>query len=167
MNYFVALLAVVSLGCGGPRPEPRARASAPSEPAQQSPLPSVPAEVLAPSQPNAERVSLARVLANPDALQGKAVQLGGFAHIEFEGNCLCLHRDDVQYRILTNCVWLDVRLLPETEAVSDQYVAVVGVVDAKGRGHMGMYQATITQVSQLAVLPTRAQLAGEPGAGKP
>jgi hypothetical protein len=106
-------------------------------------------------------------LATPDLLHGKAVKLGGFAHIEFEGNCLCLHRDDVQYLIRTNCVWLDVPLVPETEAISDHYVAVVGVVDAKRRGHMGMYQATITQVSQLAALPTRAQLAGEPGAEKP
>jgi hypothetical protein len=158
MNYLVALIAVLSMSCGGSASTPQGKPSA-SGVSEQVALPSVPAELLASPQPDAERVSLARVLATPEALHGKPVKLGGFAHVEFEGSYLCLHRDDVQYRIVTNCIWLDVPLRPETEAVNDQYVAVVGVIDAKSRGHMGMFQAAVTEVSQLAVLPTRAQLA--------
>jgi hypothetical protein len=112
-------------------------------------------------------VSLARVLANPSALHGKAIKVGGFAHFAFEGDSLCLHRDDVEYLVVTNCVWLDVPTSPAIRSLNDRYVGVEGVVDAEARGHMGMYQATITQVSQLTALPSRAELEGDQKSVKP
>jgi hypothetical protein len=59
---------------------------------------------------------------------------------------------------VTNCVWLDVPQRPEVQALNDRYVGVVGVVDAHSRGHMGMYQASTTEVSQLAAQPRRDEL---------
>jgi hypothetical protein len=126
----------------------------------------VPEALLAPPQADSQRVSLARILADPERLHGKAVRVGGFAHFAFEGNSLCLHRDDVEYLVVTNCVWLDVRLAPEVEALSDRYVAVVGVVDAHNRGHMGMYQAALTDISGLGAQPRRDELESSQASGK-
>jgi hypothetical protein len=127
--------------------------------ADTSPPLNIPAELLASPHPDAERVSLARVLADPSALHGKAVRVGGFAHFAFEGDSLCLHRDDVEYLIVTNCVWLDVPMRPEIRALSDRYVVVEGVIDAKGRGHNvpGDNHAS----GRVGALPTRTELEAE------
>lgn len=48
-------------------------------------------------------------------------------HLGFEANYLCLHRDDVAYRLIANCVWIEVPDREDTRAFSDRYVVVQGV----------------------------------------
>lgn len=107
--------------------------------------------------PNSERVSLVRILANPEAMDGQAVSVGGYMHLEFEGDQLCLHRDDVEQMIVTNCVWLSLPRRDEALSLNDRYVGVQGVVNAKSRGHMGLFQATIQGVTSLGAV-SRADL---------
>ena len=114
--------------------------------------------------PNSERVSLVRILANPEAMDGHTVSVGGYMHLEFEGDQLCLHRDDVEQMIVTNCVWLSLPRRNEGLPLNDRYVGVQGVVSAKSRGHMGLFQATIQGVTSLEAVSREdleQQLKGE------
>ena len=114
--------------------------------------PKVPPDVrLAAADPDEERMSLVRVLATPQAIDGRSVFVVGYLHLEFEGRILCLHKDDVEHRLFENCIWVDVPKTPEVEALSDHYVGVGGKVNARARGHMGMYQATIQDVRRVGV----------------
>ena len=146
--------AVLLLACG---PSQQAR-RVPSSTLPLVPSPLYPSPVVLASPLYGERVSLVRVLADPKAWHGRAVRVGGYMHLEFEGNQLCLHREDVEFLVLTNCVWLSVPNTPEVMAINDRYVAVEGVVDANSRGHMGMFQAAIDRVTSLGALPSRAAL---------
>jgi hypothetical protein len=49
--------------------------------------------------PNAELVSLVRLMATPEKYDGKAVQVVGFLRLEFEGNGLYLHQEDYEHGI--------------------------------------------------------------------
>ena len=101
------------------------------------------------AMPRSERVSLVRVLANPDAMDGKAVTVGGYMHLEFEGNHLCLHRDDFEQLIVTNCVWISVPDEKRAMELNDRYVSVEGVVNARRHGHMGLFQAALEGVTSI------------------
>jgi hypothetical protein len=104
-------------------------------------------------------MSLARILADPQAVHGRAVKVGGYLHLEFEDHDFCLHKDDADYLVITNCVWLQVPDREDLQVFSDRYVAVEGIVNASGRGHLGVYQAEIDKVSRITVQPERAAAA--------
>src|SRR5262245_23193846 len=55
-----------------------------------------------------EQVSLVELIAGAPRLAGKRVMVEGYCPLEFEGNALYLHRDDHEYGISKNAVWLDV-----------------------------------------------------------
>jgi len=85
-------------------------------------------------------------------MDGAPVTVGGFMHLEFEGDQLCLHRDDVEQMLLMNCVWLSLPRRNEGLVLNDRYVAVEGTVNARSRGHFGMFQATIDEVTAIGAL---------------
>jgi len=87
-------------------------------------------------------------------------------HLEFEGDQLCLHRDDVEHVILTNCIWLSVPRRQEALALNDRYVSIWGVVNAKSHGHMGLFQGTLEEVTLIIAMP-RAALAEQLKSGHP
>jgi hypothetical protein len=103
-------------------------------------------------------MSLARILADPEAVHGRSVSVGGYLRLEFEGNHFCLNKDDVDYLIITNCVWLDVPSRADLKVFSERYVAVQGIVNARNKGHMGALQASIEKVTGIDALPERTAL---------
>jgi hypothetical protein len=72
-------------------------------------------------------------------------------HLEFEGNGLYVHRDDYRQNIHKNGVWLEVAAVASgSKAVpNDRYVIVEGVFDATRHGHLGLWSASIRDVSRL------------------
>jgi hypothetical protein len=129
-----------------PSPTPRPALSAPSEQPLSSPV------VLA-SPLGAERVSLVAIIGDPKAWHRKAITTAGYMHLAFEGNRLCLHRDDFEYMIITNCVWLDAPYKGPLATLNDRYVGLEGVVNAENHGHRGMFQASIEGVTTVGALP--------------
>jgi hypothetical protein len=103
------------------------------------------------ADPEEERMSLVRILATPQAVDGRSVFVVGYLHLEFEGRLLCLHKEDVEHRLFANCIWTDIPKTPEVEALSDHYVGISGKVNARAQGHMGMYQATVEEVRRILV----------------
>jgi len=97
-------------------------------------------------------VSLVQLIGNPEQFEGKPVRVVGAFRLEFEGNAVCLHADDVRARISKNCLWisLDYKKLASTEEVlsslNGHYVLLEGTFTAKQRGHFGMYSGSLEGV---------------------
>ena len=52
-------------------------------------------------------VSIVQVISNPPEFDGKRVRFIGFARIEFEGDAIYLHREDYEYGIARDAIWLN------------------------------------------------------------
>jgi hypothetical protein len=97
-------------------------------------------------------VSILKLIANPQAYDGKRVRLIGFLRLEFEGDAIYLHREDYQHQISQNALWIN---LPhditkqEQQAVNMHYVICSGVFEASKHGHMGMFSGEITDITRL------------------
>ena len=152
------LLGVLSAACTAAPSGPQRAAIGATPSSAPSPWSEPPTVVFASPDPHTERVSLARILADPTAMDGKPVAVGGYLRLEFEGNHFCLHKDDVDYLVSTNCVWLYLPDRPDLKVFSERYVAVRGVVNARDKGHMGMLQASIDHVTEIGALPERRAL---------
>ena len=97
-------------------------------------------------------VSLVQLIAEPQKYDGKRVQVIGFMRIEFEGNAIYLHREDFEYGISKNALWVDIptdMTKRQRDDTNLHYVICVGVFRAKSHGHMGMFSGTITEVKRL------------------
>jgi hypothetical protein len=85
----------------------------------------------------------------PDALP-KPVRVTGALRLEFEGNALCLHQEDLTQRLYANCLWIqpDVYALGVHEkilsALNNQYVILEGTFRKDERGHRSLYSDAIT-----------------------
>ena len=106
-------------------------------------------------------VSLVQLIATPRDFHGKLVRVRGFCHLEFEGNALYLHRDDPEWGILRNAVWLalDWPPVPDDQKtlraqLSDRYVLVEGVFDAKS----GDFSGSLGDIQRIEPIPSREEL---------
>lgn len=105
-------------------------------------------------------VSIVELLANPLRYDGKQVQVIGFLRLEFEGDAIYLHREDYQYAISKNALWVD---RPkdlsgkQTTAVDKKYVICEGTFSAREHGHMGMFSGTLTHITRLESWGSAAQ----------
>ncbi|MGV3617246.1 MAG: hypothetical protein ACO1SV_18115 [Fimbriimonas sp.] len=89
------------------------------------------------------------LIANPKAWHGKYVRLIGYAHLEFEGRGLYIHRQDQLNAISKNGLWLNglskgAKL--EGKPSVDQYVIVEGRFSATDRGHLGGWSGAIVDI---------------------
>jgi hypothetical protein len=86
------------------------------------------------------------------------VQVVGFGHLEFEGDALYLHREDLTANLVPNSVRLDIPHASAFAAFNDRYVIVEGVfVAAKGEGSP-LRPGSITRISRYDPLPSHAEL---------
>jgi hypothetical protein len=109
--------------------------------------PTNPPPVVPRQRPLAEVVSLVQVLAAPGSFHNKRIQVKGYLHLQFEGDALYLHKEDFDHGITKNALWVSV---PERWArTPDGYVIIEAVVDSTMQGHMGMFQASLKDVSRL------------------
>ena len=101
----------------------------PPPPSRPTPTP-LPAGVsLGAPHAKTQSVSLVRVLADPSSVDRKAITVGGYLDFDGDDNySLCLHQDDADHGVRTNCVAL---VVANTRAMRDlalHYVTVAGVV---------------------------------------
>jgi hypothetical protein len=96
-------------------------------------------------------VSIINLISRPSDYHGKKVSVIGFAVVQFEGNGLFLSDTDFRVGITKNALWLEIPLTPENRSLSEKFVLVDAVFDATRFGHMGMYSATLADVTRLLV----------------
>lgn len=114
--------------------------------------------------------SLLQLLATPDAFNDVAVAVAGFAHLEFEGDALYLHREDFDRMLLANSVGLSLtrEQARQWSSLSDQYVGVEGIFKARQPGTRAVRCGELTDITNFERLPSRAEvLAGLPKDPRP
>jgi hypothetical protein len=97
-------------------------------------------------------ISMVQLLADPQKYHGKQVQVIGFAHFEFEGNAIYLSKEDHDYGITKNGLWLAVAGSKdggELRDLNNSYVVVEGTINAEMKGHMGMWSGSIENITLL------------------
>ena len=94
-------------------------------------------------------VSPIKVIANPTMFDGKRLQVLGFMHLEFEGNAIYISREDHEYGLYKNGLWLEIpRSDPlHCNEVNDSYVIIDGVFSATNRGHGGFFSGAIENIT--------------------
>ncbi|MDX6709093.1 MAG: hypothetical protein QOH96_109 [Blastocatellia bacterium] len=98
-----------------------------------------------------EVASMLRVLVNPKKFHGKRVQLIGFVHFEFEGDAIYLSREDSQYALDQNGIWLSIpkESRDKYQEINDSYAFVDGTFNAEHRGHMGVFSGSIENITMI------------------
>ncbi|HKV35474.1 MAG TPA: hypothetical protein VJP89_14155 [Pyrinomonadaceae bacterium] len=93
-------------------------------------------------------VSMVQLIANPREYDGKFVRVIGFASVIFEGTAVYLHRDDYEYDIPKNGLWIDVDFVKQ-KRFDQRYVLIEGTFNAERRGHMGVFSGAIQDIKRL------------------
>jgi len=90
-------------------------------------------------------VSLIQLIANPGSYEGKLVEITGFLELEFEGDSVYLHREDWEYQIYSNALWLNVGHCSDVKGgdLTRGYAVITGRFTAKSHGHMGLWPGEI------------------------
>ncbi|SIT94928.1 hypothetical protein [Pontibacter indicus] len=106
-----------------------------------------------------ERVSLIKLLANPDKYHGKRVLVAGFLHLEHEDNSLYFSKEHANYLSTENAVWVklgknmrveDAEGSPTTtDALNRKYVMIIGKFNKDGAGHMGIFSGEIEGIERI------------------
>ena len=94
------------------------------------------------------------LISNPQAYDKQRVSITGYMHLEFEGNCIYLHKDDFTQHIEKNGLWLEFKNRAAVDSIykfSDNYVVIEGVFDSHALGHMSMNSGSIKQITSLEV----------------
>jgi hypothetical protein len=102
-----------------------------------------------------ERVSLVQLIATPEKFDGKIVMITGFAHLQFEGNAIYLHKDDYQYGLHKNGLWLNSNKCRSRDGknFTDGYALVIGRFTSAFQGHMNLWSGAIKDVKSCQSWP--------------
>ena len=116
----------------------------------------------APDQECGERVSLAALIANPDAYHGKTLWVVVYATIDFENMTACPSENETRAK---SCLWLDIddgpyktdqdyaryqSKLRTWEQFNLQTVAIRATFDKTLTGHLGMWPAELRNVKEVS-----------------
>ena len=109
--------------------------------------------------------SLINVIANPEKYDGKRIRVSGFLHYQFEDSALYFSKDDADYLITANAVWIRYGEKPVMQSIECQgqskasisdldyldgrYVSLEGTFNMNERGHMGIFSGTIENVVRI------------------
>jgi hypothetical protein len=96
-------------------------------------------------------VSIVLLIADPERFDGQAVRMIAILRLEFEGNALYLHREDDEFSISRDGIWIDLTdsQLRAWKKSSSGYVIAEGGFTAKRKGHSGMWRGSLEQVKSL------------------
>jgi hypothetical protein len=102
-------------------------------------------------------VSMIALIATPEKFDGKTVMVVGFLRLEFEGNCLYMHKDDYEHGIMKNGLWVfrNSVINAKSEALNMHYVLIVGTFEAKQKGHMGLFSGSLINITAATPWPPR------------
>jgi hypothetical protein len=104
-------------------------------------------------------VSIQALVAAPDKFNGARVRIIAPCLIEFEGSALYATEEAQEAHAAHQAVWLQLNwpLLPERRALNGKYVLVEGRFFSGLRGHEGMFQGAIIDVTRLEASSSQAQ----------
>jgi len=120
------------------------------------------------SEPVSETVSLisiVKLIAEPDRFNGKRVQVIGFAHLEFEDNGIYLSKEDYEYALTMNGLWLSMSKLDlaKYKELSNSYLIVEGTFNAARKGQ---YNAFSGSMDNITLVKRWAKVGAKPQTGE-
>ncbi|TDI33397.1 MAG: hypothetical protein E2P03_04990, partial [Acidobacteria bacterium] len=82
--------------------------------------------------PKEWKISLIKIITDPQPWHNRRVQIIGFLNLQFEGNALYLHKEDWEHSLAHNAIWIDTRNSECTnwKALKRGYVLLEGTFDA-------------------------------------
>ena len=103
----------------------------------------------------AEDVSMVQLIATPEKFDGKFVRVFGFLNLEFEGDALYLHREDLVQSLVRNGVWVHRTEAMERDRkkLNRHYVLIEGIFDAQDHGHMALCGGAIKDITRIETWP--------------
>jgi len=106
------------------------------------------------------RVSIIKLIANPEKYHGKKVAVTGLLHYRFEDSSLYISSESEKWNISENALWVnyadkvEVNPLKNTPTtlkdLDAKFVSVVGFFDMNNHGHMGSYAGGLKNVSRIS-----------------
>lgn len=99
-------------------------------------------------------VPLMSLITNPQHYDGQKVRSIGYMHLEFEGDCIYLRKEDYKQHIEKNGLWLEFKsdsVRHRLSRLNDSYVIVEGIFDNHRLGHMDMNSGSIKDINLLDV----------------
>ena len=107
---------------------------------------------------NLAEVSIIQLISSPNKYHNKRVRIIGVAKLEFEGDTICLSKEDLKYSVTKNCLWLSIdfedmefsREEYHNLNVNGKYSLIEGVFNKNYLGHMGLNSGSINNISRFA-----------------
>lgn len=98
---------------------------------------------------------MVQLIAAPEKFDGKFVRVFGFLNLEFEGDSLYLHREDLVQGLVRNGVWVNRTEAMERDRkkLSRHYVLIEGVFDSQDHGHMGLFGGALKNITRIETWP--------------
>jgi hypothetical protein len=97
---------------------------------------------------NLYAASINQLIATPERYDGRRVQILGYIHLEFEGDAIYPHRDDLEYGLTYNGLWVTFSSRLSHLDCTDAYVVVEGTFTPHKRGHMGSWSGQIDGITR-------------------
>jgi hypothetical protein len=101
---------------------------------------------------SAIEVSIIQVIANPSDYHGQKIRVKGVGNAAYEGNGLYLNKNDWQYRVYTNGLWLQfgegATPFEKAGKYNGKYVIVEGIFNMDFKGHFSMYSGAIVDITR-------------------
>jgi len=97
-------------------------------------------------------VSPISLIAAPSKYDGKAVRVIGAFSMAFEGQELCVHKEDLLQGLEKNCLWIEPNLnvlgasRNTLSELNGKYVLVEGTFEQDNHGHFGLFSGAITGI---------------------
>lgn len=101
-------------------------------------------------------VSLIELISNKTNFHGKTALAEGYAVIGFENISLSLTKDNAEYGITKNGVWIDFEeqflKTNDIRKLNGKWIFVVGKFDANEKGHLGLWSGSVTDINRVGLL---------------
>lgn len=112
---------------------------------------------------NVVNTSLINLISTPQKFNGKSVRLIGVCELEFEGCGLYFSKDDYDYGISKNAVWIDIdeesfsENYDSLKNMNGKYVIIEGVFESDDNGHLDMYSGSIGNITRFDLWKSRVE----------
>jgi hypothetical protein len=100
-------------------------------------------------------VSVINLISTPEKYEGKFINVVGYLHLEYEGDGLYLHEEDMRHTLSKNslCLSFNDEVAASAKKYNNHYVIIEGFFTASSKGQLGMCSGTIEHVSRVEVNP--------------
>lgn len=99
-------------------------------------------------------VSMIQLIANPENYNQKKIRVIGAGQLQFEGDKICTHMDDLKYHISKNCLSMSLNIkeidhpFKKLADYNGEYILIEGTFIADEFGHMGSTSGAIKNITR-------------------